>query len=1666
MSYTFTWASVPADETGSAFKGVIPSSVDGGVAKATTADLNIAGNYVIDLTVSDGCSSVTVRKCFEVVCNCRPTANAGATATVWSNNDGGNFRNLVGATDNTGVSGGQFLLDGRLTNDFDLFHSPATEILTYQWNFVSWEPSNPLAFATHFQPSCQSRDIPYSKVFPVASGKNYYNDNPQAAQNTWTATTNISSTTTSVGFQTQTSGTALSTTIQFVRTPIVRNDLWTNTTTSSRAVLSTPVVQVNDFPMWYPSYHNNGPKAGGEENFMDWSWNAGSKPTNPTTTGCLAWVVKQQTQQTESVGVTTVSVLNKALIETPLVFCKIQITSAGANSPTAFLNILHPGDSMKKLVPDAVPTASFEYCAGLWKFSLTVMDRCGPSRASTDEVLVTVRCNRPPVAVAKCDTTVIFKSDLPNSVNGGFEQVTVDGRSSADADSDQSGGYLTYYWSFLQYPPAYDATCNVYAPCQQQYCQLVVQGTYATAPYVGAGTGTPGKGFGNATRYSGAGGVGGLVGVTGYDSQKCAPTVYPVIYDLSKPVPPGCTPPGGNRPQGSDWCYYEAVPTTTEHKGNSAYFTPSVAGIYKIQLAVFDGCSTAIDSVMIEAQCPPITATAATVTGGPITFAGSATASVKVAGSVTYGDNVAGLKYKFLATPATGSFSAVAQVADRNTVAVSSSFTCSAKGSYTFVLQVDDGCQVFTSAASTPFECRCNGAPTSPTVASLVDGTAVNLGTPLRLKDTTYTYPRVTLTASSVDPEGDVLRYSWSIEQSNSGTFTSLSTSTATVIYNANNNEVQFEPSSTEPARQYRFTVSVTDGCSTVPTSLIVTYDCNPALNILLTPASVAKQAYSFAAPQGFSTIGFDASTSVIPYAQRKSYSWCVYGAGSSCAANDPAATQASAGKGTSSLSWTPSPNVLTTYTVQLNITDGCGFASTQVLVETICTLRPDANLAIVGPSTVVWNSFDSATTGAFPTITLDATASTQVPGATGLTYDVQVQGGGSKVSQGNTPSQFTFRAGSPGSLTFQLTVANGPCTSTNTAVQTVTYVCLALQASLKSPSTGQSVSAPASLALPASVWDGLKFPKVCLDGTGLTYSAAASRGGDATPGNLNSLRITWTFTDSPASSSYLVNRADNTVSSPPAGTPGVVTNLNQVLDPASNATIQRYTTTFTQVRTITSTTQTTTLFNHHYNLPYTCFQPDVTGAYAIELRVDDGCQSVKMAASVSAGCPAVTVGSIKLLSPATDTMEMTGIKFQRVHFDARDTAPQGSKDTLTYEWTLIRPASSKTTIANSQGNVASIVPDVAGVYNLTLAVSDGCNPTQYTFKILTIYCTAAGITAYPADVTSGVGSAQASAGAKEAEIQWVDSTAADPFNGQRFGLTGKSDTSCTVLQRRWRLIARECTTPYTPSVALPTVQAQSTCAIKYTCTWKLVKYPCQASAATFKKPLSGTRLLGEGDTLDNTAGRADQCNARFQCQSPGTYQLSLTVDDGCSTDTKLTTVTCKCETKPIAVTGGPYTSIYACANGNRVFTDTTLDGSKSSVEDIRGGLDLAPCPAAALPAPLPTANPAAGSCCPAQPACPTCPQCPSCPVCAPYTNPSNTVGGAADFEATLPAKNAFYAVPAMQSAPAKKDAGKFAFTDVMGVTVSLLAIMVMTLGGNLLLHMKVRASEKELALL
>jgi hypothetical protein len=60
-------------------------------------------------------------------------------------------------------------------------------------------------------------------------------------------------------------------------------------------------------------------------------------------------------------------------------------------------------------------------------------------------------------------------------------------------------------------------------------------------------------------------------------------------------------------------------------------------------------------------------------------------------------------------------------------------------------------------------------------------------------------------------------------------------------------------------------------------------------------------------------------------------------------------------------------------------------------------------------------------------------------------------------------------------------------------------------------------------------------------------------------------------------------------------------------------------------------------------------------------------------------------------------------------------------------------------------------------------------------------------------------------------------------------------------------------------------------------------------------------------------------------------------------------------------------------------------------------------------------------------------------------------------------AKTAFYAVPAQQL-PSRDDA-KFSLADVMGVALPLSSIMVLTLAGNLMLHLKIRAGEKELAL-
>jgi len=357
----------------------------------------------------------------------------------------------------------------------------------------------------------------------------------------------------SSGFEVETITTGMVQTLIFKKlAPKVTSET-TNRTSFGRPRTST-FNAPNEYPLWVPRYNNNytnwnvsKEKPEAEENFMQWSWDENKKPamTDASTTSCMAWVENVVTVTEITTNYTEIVTTTTPPQPPDTLYCMIKIQQTSKYDPLAYLTLEFPKAgtaSLRNLVPYTGPYNSFEYCRGLWKFNLTVMDRCGPATQSTDQIMVSVRCNHPPVAVAGAKTTVVFKADLANG-QGGFEQVTVDGRQSQDVDN-VGNGYLVYYWSFLEYPKEHKQNCRVNAPCKQQYCQNVANGgQYVTIPFIGGGTGADLRTFGNATRLMPPGGSLDLVGITAYDDT-CAPTVYPVIYDTSVSIPQGCVAPG------------------------------------------------------------------------------------------------------------------------------------------------------------------------------------------------------------------------------------------------------------------------------------------------------------------------------------------------------------------------------------------------------------------------------------------------------------------------------------------------------------------------------------------------------------------------------------------------------------------------------------------------------------------------------------------------------------------------------------------------------------------------------------------------------------------------------------------------------------------------------------------------------------------------------------------------------------------------------------------------------------------------------------------------------------------------------------------------------------------------------------------------------------------
>jgi len=1262
-----------------------------------------------------------------------------------------------------------------------------------------------------------------------------------------------------------------------------------------------------------------------------------------------------------------------------------------------------------------------------------------------------------------------------------------------------------------------------------------------------------------------------LMGVTGYDDV-CSPTVYPKIWDLGSETPANCFRPSSGQQSSNTqtMCTYKMVEETRGHLGNSAYFTPNAPGTYVVQLAVFDGCSTVIDTVTLKANCPKIEFLPAvsatgysgiTLTDVKSQLAYQVTPSVKltaIAGQApkfesqdpNYQQKIT-YQWKYLKYDGStvgrpcdcAATSANCCVFSNPNDPTTTTFTAGERGTFRFTLSVSDGCQdPVESPASAVFVVTCNNAPVTPTLA--LTPTAIANTNAVFFDKTTSAYPQITITAASTDPENDRLSYNWTVREIVGSTQQSVSSSVEQSRPNVNNQNNRNDKLIIRPtvvrsggnlaikdgAKTFSVQATAFDGCQlSLISSRQISFECDEGLTLTASPNGnrLEDQFYSFTTgSEGFNSLSFDASASVSPYTPENSilYSWCVYGAGGSCTSNDPAAVQA---QNQPRLTWRPSATKLDTYTVRLTIEDGCSTGATaksrEWQVATRCRNNPTANLVAKtsdsgtsAVTTVYWNSNARPNSGDFPPLQLDATASENAAGASNLAYDIRLVTPSSQ--QVSTSSTATFQAVAKGTYTFSLTVNNGPCRS-NDYTTSVVFQCLPIAPRLTTLGSSQVATYPNSLLVPQQVWNGVRFPTVCLDGRGLVYGQQDRSGGVTE--NLNSLNYTWTVLASPINlprcgtkttpscgdSMWPVSTTTDVFA--PTGAIDAaelvgVTLTNQTDQYSVNNVSLAATTVMcgkgTRTQKKTTTAVTTQLFNHHYNLPLTCFVPDKKGAYTVQLEVNDGCDSVTMNAEISTGCPApiglspqsiaISCGS----GPCASPIQLDGIKFNRVIFDARlSLAPRNPADTLTYSWTMVaRPEGSMTGLTNPHGNIASIVPDLKGTYTVSITVDDGCNPPTTTSTSIVVNCNAALVEVQAAIVKQGYVNAMVTVPNIDntvPQIEWKTSitTNNDPFQAQRFTLKGQSGTSCTVKRRQWFLVNRECTTPYEPGLAPPVVAAVSECKPDYKCRWVLSKLPCncnfaavgtttpapagganvgtnQLQAGQCLRPLSEERELTvcprtgpyvESCTLKEVVpSREDQCLTKFRCRAPGTYELTLTVNDGCQEARKSMTVSCRCETRIEAKVDPFWSSMYVCDRGTSSFQMVSLKAEVRSVAE-RGGLPLDACPRSPA-VPAPQAAPT-DTCCPAQPPCPMCPDCPTCPdMCTPQCpGTGGRAGSAKVHQAATIAKRrrAFLAKESSSS-------DKITFSHVMGVTIPLSGVMLLTLVGNLILHLRIKSYE------
>lgn len=273
------------------------------------------------------------------------------------------------------------------------------------------------------------------------------------------------------------------------------------------------------------------------------------------------------------------------------------------------------------------------------------------------------------------------------------------------------------------------------------------------------------------------------------------------------------------------------------------------------------------------------------------------------------------------------------------------------------------------------------------------------------------------------------------------------------------------------------------------------------------------------------------------------------------------------------------------------------------------------------------------------------------------------------------------------------------------------------------------------------------------------------------------------------------------------------------------------------------------------------------------------------------------------------------------------------------------------------------------------------------------------------------------------ADIYYLKKTASanlrESYNNSYFLLKGgvnkvlgakpEYPATCQVLKRQWAIIDRKCAPNYVSTTPPPPAPVEKTCDTTLNCKWRVKTFPCgwerQAEEKGYAADTWVRNCNGENCELANvqqtnpaTNTKTDTCVAEFHCMRPGTYTLTLSVQDGCNTRTEDTTVVCKCaKTLNVQMPVVPNV-LKTCTDGSttRDFRELTLEG-RIIADGARNGAPLPGCPT--LPAPA-AAAPAitTGHCCPALVPCAGCPACAECASCPGGSAPSMP-GGAEDAE-------------------------------------------------------------------